>query len=219
MTSIKFLMLALAAVLFVTTGCGPQTQESCRAAAAKEARSELALSELIRNCESEFPATKQTDGTFSFYDQTTNDWIKVSGARLSSTDRSAIQRNRELKERANAARELSENAAKAEASADILNNTTISYKITCNIDSRYIACYDKNMTVKVNNNSKTDITRMRFDYEIGRGVSCDGSLGKSFDKAIAIPAGGSGSFVENVAFADAGENGSLNGCIKLTAAE
>lgn len=101
--------------------------------------------------------------------------------------------------------------------AEILDKIEVSsYDISCNMDDQYIDCYNKNITIRIKNKSDKDIGGLTISYEIGENIDCSGSLGKSFTNYMKIPAGGTGSIVHNVKFADAGPDGIMSGCVRVS---
>lgn len=200
-------LVALAALL-VLAACGPRDQEECISQAAQDAKSNAALQVLVGNCQRQFPAIRRDDGSYAYYDSELGEWVSVSGPTLSSADVDNIRQLRIQKtnRQAESERERQNTLSQIEIS---------SFHITCNVDTRYIPCYDKNITVNLFNNSDKSINGITIEYEIGNNIDCSGSLGKSFYNSISIPSGGSGSIVQNVKFADAGPDGELNGCVRV----
>lgn len=197
------------------SGCGVRDQEQCKSRAAKDAKNVLALQILIEDCIQRFPGVHLLDGTYAYFDPQTRSWVGVSGAKLSKIDIAEIGKRRRMSEE-NLAKEDNEKIIRRRRA---LAGIRISYNIECNGPTPSIGCYDKNITVNVRNMSDVDVSRLEVSYDIGRGVSCAGALGKHFSRSISIPAGGEGSFVQNVKFDDAGAQGSLVGCVKVEAAE
>jgi len=196
-------------VVVTLSGCAPKDQEECIARAAKDAKSSAALDVLINSCEREFPAKRRDDGTYAYYDGELYEWVTVSGPTLSDADVEKIQSIRAEKENA-ATRE------KVEKSEIIEKIKVISYNISCNRDDTYTQCWNKNITIKIQNQSARTINGLTISYEIGENIDCSGSLGKSFSNDIEIPAGGVGSIVHNVTFADAGPEGIMSGCVRVS---
>lgn len=195
-----------AALLFILSACGPKDQETCVAKAAKDAKSVAAMQVLANNCQREFPATRRDDGSYAYYDSELGDWVSVSGPKLSSADVDKIHQLRAEHQNAQAKAEQDRNKVLSELSISSL-------RITCNVDSQYIACYDKNITINLKNNSDKVINGVSIDYEIGNNIDCSGSLGKNFFSSISISPGGVGSIVKNVKFEDAGPDGEMKGCV------
>lgn len=200
-------VVGLAAVLLVPA-CGPKDQEECVAQAAKDAKTVAAMQVLANNCQREFPARRRDDGSYAYYDSELADWVSVSGPKLSSAD---VEKIRQLRaEKQNTQAKADHDREKAMAQLEVA-----SYNISCNVDARYISCYDKNITVNLKNNSDKTINGVSIDYEIGDNIDCSGSLGKSFYNSISIAPGSVGSIVKNVKFADAGPDGEMNGCVRV----
>lgn len=158
------------------------------------------------NCRSEFPASRRDDGTYAYFDSELAEAVTVSGPKLSSEDWEKIRQLRA--ERQNAQAQAQVERQNAASKLEIA-----SFKITCN--NQYIACYDKNITVNLRNNSEKTINGVSIDYEIGNNIDCSGSLGKSFHNSISIAPGGVGSIVENVKFDAAGPEGEMRGCVRI----
>lgn len=200
-------VFALSAALFLSA-CGPKDQEECVAQVAKDAKSVAAMQVLANDCQRKFPAKLRDDGSYAYYDSELDDWVSVSGPKLSSTDVEKI-------------RQLRTDKQNAQAEADKLRQEVLSkikissYSVTCNIDSSYISCYDKNITINLKNNSNKTIHGITLDYEIGSKINCTGSLGKSFSTPISISPGGVGSIVQNVKFEEAGPDGEMRGCVRV----
>lgn len=201
--------LILGIGLFLLAGCSPKDQEDCKARAAKEANSVAALNVLTANCERDFPAIRRDDGTYAYYDTELGEWVSVSGPTLSDADLEVIQERRSERRAA---------AIKAANDKDnVLSNLKIiSYDISCNMDDTYTKCYNKNITLKIKNDSLKSAYGVTISYEIGDGIDCSGSLGKEFSNNITIPPGGIGSIVHNVMFKDAGPDGVMNGCVQVS---
>jgi len=190
------------------SACGPKDQEECVAQAAKDAKSAAAVQVLVGNCQREFPARRRDDGSYAYYDSELADWVSVSGPKLSSADAEKI-------------RQLHADKQNTQAKADqdrqkALSQLAIaSFSVTCNVDTSYIACYDKNITVNLKNGSDKTINGVWIEYEIGNNIDCSGSFGKSFSNPISIAPGGVGSIVKNVTFDEAGPKGEMNGCVRV----
>jgi hypothetical protein len=212
--------LILLVAVTLLAACGPKDQEDCKAKAAKDAKSVAAMEVLLEDCQRQFPAIKRDDGSYAYYDETLSEWVGVSGPVLSDAD---VEKLRELraKKQAFQAKQDTENAkSQAKLAADralVLSQTTIiSYDISCNVDTTYIECYDKNISVKIKNNSDKTVYGVKIAYEIGDDIDCSGSLGKNFDNDISIPPGSVGSIVKNVKFDAAGPAGVMNGCVQVS---
>lgn len=177
----------------------PKDQEECKAAASLESDNAVAQAD----CERQFPAVWH-EGGYAIFVPEIFDWIQVSGPQPTKTDYANIRSATAIK--------LAEEKRRMSAMSKF---RVKSYTISCNIDDRYIACYDKNITVNLYNGSDMTVSGLHFSYGIGRGLDCSGSLGKSFDQTMTIPAHSAGSFVYNVKFEDAGPNGVLAGCLRL----
>ena len=97
----------LIGVALLATSCSeaPQYQEECRTSAAKSAKSVAAMEVLLEACLVEFPASKQPDGTYAYFEPTYEVWIQVDGPRLSQSDWAAIGK---LKEELREDQELAE---------------------------------------------------------------------------------------------------------------
>jgi len=76
---------------------GPKDYEECEAAAAKEAKTETALTILRQKCASDFPARRWREGGYYFYDAQTNMSFFVSGPRMSKSDWDRINAERQKK--------------------------------------------------------------------------------------------------------------------------
>lgn len=200
-------VVGLAAVLLLSA-CGPKDQEECVAQAAKDAKTVAAIQVLAINCQRKFPARRRDDGSYAYYDSELADWVSVSGPKLSNIDVEKILQLRADKQNAQAKADQDRQKAMAQLAV-------ASYNISCNVDTTYTACYDKNITVNLKNNSDKTINGVAIEYEIGNNIDCSGSLGKSFYNAISIAPGRVGSIVKNVKFADAGPNGEMNGCVRV----
>jgi hypothetical protein len=195
--------------LFLLVGCSPKDQEDCKARAAKDANSAAALNVLIASCERDFPAIRRDDGTYAYYDTELSEWVGVSGPTLSDADLAVIREKRSER------RAATIKAAKDKD--DTLSNLkVISYDITCNMNDNYSKCYNKNITLKIKNDSLKSVYGVSISYEIGDEIDCSGSLGKEFYNNITIPPGGIGSIVHNVMFEDAGPDGVMNGCVQVS---
>lgn len=200
--------LTVLAALFLVSACGPKDQEECIAQAARDAKNATALQVLTGNCQREFPARRRDDGSYTYYDSELADWVDVSGPKLSSAD---VEKIRQLRvERNNVQAQVEQERQKALSNMEIL-----SFNITCNNDERYIACYDKSITINIRNNSKMIVNGIYIDYEIGNSIQCSGALGKRFYNPISIGPGGVGSIVKKVMFEEAGPNGEMNGCVRV----
>lgn len=207
--SIMFIGALALFVLAALSGCAPRDQEGCIAQAAKEAKSSAALNVLINSCEREFPAKRRDDGTYAYYDGKLDEWVTVSGPALSDADVEKIQNMRSEEENVEKREEIEK--------VEILEKIVVSsYNISCNMDDEYIDCYNKNITMQIKNQSDRTISGLTISYEIGENTDCSGSLGKSFANYMRIPAGGVGSIVHNVKFADAGPDGIMSGCVRVS---
>jgi hypothetical protein len=200
-------VVGLAAVLMLSA-CGPKDQEECVAQAAKDAKTVAAMQVLANNCQREFPARRRDDGSYAYYDSELADWVPVSGPKLSSADVEKIRQLRADKQNVQAQADQDRKRAMAQLAV-------ASYNISCNVDTTYIACYDKNITVNLKNNSEKTISGVSIDYEIGDSIDCSGSFGKSFSNPISIAPGGVGSIVKNVKFDEAGPAGEMKGCVRV----
>ncbi len=192
----SFACWSLLAPLFAPA---PRNQEECIAAASLRRNS----AEAEADCMLQFPAVWK-DGGYALYVPEIGDWVEVSSPQPTQEDYAKVEAAKKMAAEQDARRQLAMSKFKIR-----------SYKISCNIDDRYIECYDKNITVNIVNDSDMEISGLSFEYEIGKGIDCSGSLGKSFSKEMSIAPHSSGSFVHNVTFEDAGPNGVMNGCLKL----
>ena len=212
--------LILFAALILLTACGPKDQEDCKAKAAKDAKSVAAMGVLLEDCERQFPAIKRDDGSYAYYDNSLSEWIGVSGPVLSDADLEKLRGLRAEKQAFLTKQAAEDVKSQAKLVADrelVLSQTTIiSYDISCNGDATYIACYDKNISVKIKNNSDKTVYGVKISYEIGDDIDCSGSLGKNFDNDISIAPGSVGSIVKNVKFDAAGPEGVMNGCVQVS---
>jgi hypothetical protein len=208
MRRLFFRIFGMLIAALALSACGPKDQEECVAQAAKDAKTVAALQVLTSNCQREFPARRRDDGNYAYFDDELADWVSVSGPKLSSADVDKIRRLRSEKKE-----------AKAEADQEIQKVLgelqVVSFSITCNVESNYIACYDKNITVNLKNNSPKTINGVKIDYEIGDNVECSGAFGKNFYNSISIGPGQVGSIVKNVKFDDAGPAGEMSGCVRV----
>ena len=203
------LMGCLALFLFVAlSGCAPRDQEGCVARAAKEAKTNDALKVLVRNCESEFPAKRRDDGTYAYFDAQTEEWIDVSGPKLSDADIVAIEELRSQK-----VENLSQKASRNKKA--IQDVSVERFDISCEGS----LCWEKNITVLLKNKSEYRISGVKFGYEIGENLDCTGSFGKEFSSDIAIPPGGTASIVKKLALNVAGPEGVTTGCLRVNAIE
>jgi hypothetical protein len=200
-------VVAVAAIL-ILSACSPKDQEECIAQAAKDAKTVAAMQVLANNCQREFPASRRDDGSYAYYDSELADWVDVSGPKLSNADVDKIHQLRA--EKKNAQAKADQDRKNALSQLEIA-----SFSLTCNVDSRYIACYDKNITVNLKNNANKTINGITIDYEIGDNVDCSGALGKKFYNSISIAPGQVGSIVQNVTFDEAGPAGEMNGCVRV----
>lgn len=199
--------------LMVLAACGPKDQESCKVQAAKGANSVAALNVLLEDCERQYPAIRRDDGSYAYYDSVLSEWVSVSGPTLAASDMEKVQRLRRVRQEAQATLQEKTSANRKEA---LKNLSLRNYDISCNIDDTYIKCYDKNITLQVKNNSNFTIYGITVSYEIGKSIDCSGSLGKSFHNDITVPPQGVGSIVKNVKFEDAGPEGIISGCVRIS---
>lgn len=195
-------------IMFIASGCGPRNQESCLNKAAQEAKNEQALQIMSENCYTEFPASKDKTGKYTYYDAESETYFEVKGPKLTESEWDRIEEFRKKKIQ----RDLEESEKKIENAEKL---TITHYDISCNIDDTYIKCYDKNITVRLRNDSDKTIGGITFQYEIGRGIDCSGALSKRFYSNIDIPPNGNASIVQNVKFTDAGPDGVMSGCVRL----
>lgn len=166
-------------------------------------------------CERSFPGVRLSDDTYSYYDAYLADWISVSGPTLSQSDLDRLVKLRSAKQVELSRIESVKNTEEVSRFIAMSQISVTSYNISCNIDSRYVACYDKNITVRLINTSSRKMTGLHFSYEIGKGLNCFGSLSKRFFLPMTLNAHEPGSFVQNVTFKDAGPEGVMTGCVKL----
>jgi hypothetical protein len=193
----------------------PRDQEDCKLRLGEYGYNSDVRYSSATECERSFPASRLGGGKYGIYDDILGAPFVVSGPIPTERD---YERYRDA--RSNIIKELS---AQKRAEQELLDDkiralsdfTVEKFDISCNIDSRYIACYDKNITVRVRNNSSKTISGLNFAYEIGSGISCSGSLGKKFSRDMVVRPHETGSFVENVKFENAGPNGVMTGCVKL----
>ena len=88
--------LAYFSVLFaLLSACAPKTQEDCIDRATKQAKSDLSLRVLMRQCETEFPGKLRPGGGYTYFDPQSGQWIDVSGPTLSNSDLTKIASVRE----------------------------------------------------------------------------------------------------------------------------
>ncbi len=212
-------LILLAALTFLAA-CGPKDQEDCKAKAAKDAKSVAAMEVLLEDCQRRFPAVKRDDGSYAYYDDTLSEWVGVSGPVLSDADVEKLRELRAEKQAFQATQDAENAKSQAKLAADrqlaLSQMKIISYDISCNGDEPYMGCYNKNITIKIKNQSARTITGLTISYEIGDDIDCSGSLGKNFNNNISIPPGSVGSIVENVMFDAAGPNGVMNGCVQVS---
>jgi|GEM_PF-3134766 len=182
----------------------PSDQEECKAASSKNAKNQSMLVALFKECALKFPAVRSEDGTYVFWDPQLQDWVDVSGPTLSAADLVHIAEIRNKKK-----------AEEADRLQAVSKLNIVKYDISCNDDSRYVSCYDKNITVKLFNGSNRTMMGLNFSYEIGKGITCSGALGKKFSQSMKIRPSEYGSFVMNFKFDDAGPAGIMTGCVKL----
>lgn len=211
--------LILIAVVMLLSACSPKDQEDCKAQAAKGAKNVAAMQVLLEDCQRQFPAIKRDDGSYAYYDDALSEWVEVSGPVLSDVDVEKLRGLRAEKERFQAKQDAENAKSQAKLAVDhefVLSQTTIiSYDISCNSEMKYIECYDKNISLKIKNNSNKTVHGVKISYEIGDDIDCSGSLGKNFDNDISIPPGSVGSIVKNVKFDAAGPAGVMNGCVQV----
>jgi hypothetical protein len=182
----------------------PQNQEEC-----KEVASERGATDgMLANCERQFPAVRRDDGTYAYLDSETGEWTSVSGPKLSPEDKAKIEATRQGHWR--------ELTSKHLALAKVVVEK---YSITCNDPSPYILCYNKDVTVRLKNNSDRDMNGLHFTYEIGRGLDCSGALAKSFQIPMRVKAGQTGSFVHNLGIGESGPDGVMEGCLHFEGAD
>lgn len=193
---------------FLLSACGPTNQEDCISRAAKEAKTTQGLNLLTDVCRTKFPAKLSSEGKYVYTDPYSNISFEVSGPTLSPKELEWIESERK-------AAEINKEKNKAASILAKSKVEVIDYDISCNINSEYIKCYDKNITVRLKNNSNAKISAVEMQYEIGRGVLCSGGLGKSFYEEIEILPQGTATVVRNVKFADAGPDGVMSGCVKV----
>lgn len=190
------------------SACGPTNQEDCISRAAKEAKTTQGLNLLTDVCRTKFPAKLSSEGKYVYTDPYSNMSFEVSGPTLSPKELEWIASERKAAE---------SNKAKIEAQLETVRNNIqiVDYKISCNNEMEFIKCYDKNITVRLRNNSNVKISSVEIQYEIGRQIDCGGGLGKSFYEEIEILPQGTATVVRNVKFTNAGPDGVMSGCVKV----
>lgn len=177
----KRYQFSLMACLLLTACSGTETQEECAADAARDASTNEALRVLLSDCARRFPATQQSDGSFSMHVPELGRSVTVSGPSPTSEDRAEISRlivaERQNQETARRAKE--ERRLEAQENLSIRNAS-----IECN---NWIAghCYGYSGIFSVKNNSNVKINKVFFGYAIGARVDCQGW--QNFGREIPIP--------------------------------
>ncbi len=192
----------------ILSACSPANQEDCIASAAKEAKTPQGLNLLTDVCRTKFPAKLSSEGKYIYYDPDLNMNFEVSGPTLSPKDLEWIESTRQSANVERANNKAIQDTAKK-------NLKIVDYNISCDVDTTYIACYSKNITIKLKNNSNYTVSGVKFNYEIGNQLDCSGGLGKSFIKDIEILPQQTASIVHNVTFKNAGPDGVMSGCVKV----
>lgn len=162
---------------------GPSDFEDCAKKAAQEAKSHNALSILIAQCGTEFPARRALSGGYEYFDAVTMQSISVSGPKLSASDKTKITRHQEAIIQARAEAYRIQDTKNKQAISKI---NVIKWNISC-ANSYY--CNQKIITAVIKNESSYLITKVGVGIIVNRKIDSCGVLSESTSASISIPAG------------------------------
>jgi hypothetical protein len=205
------IFLLICSFSFITTSAkawsllGPNNFEDCQQKSAKDAKSNAALTILLRKCNADFPGRRAEDGSYQYYDVETNSVYKVSSPKMSKKDWENIQSARIAFREAQLTRER--------INLEALNKIeVVSWTLRCTMD--YV-CMEKQVTVNLKNNSAFTINKVGIGWVIAAGkLDCNGSLGETGFKYINI--GPSQKATISFKTYDGPDTGRITGCLGVT---
>ncbi|MEY4076046.1 MAG: hypothetical protein RIQ69_416 [Pseudomonadota bacterium] len=162
---------------------GPSDFEDCAKKAAQEAKSNNALSILVAQCGTEFPARRARSGGYEYFDTVTMQSISVSDPKLSTADRTKITRHQEATVQAR---------AEIYRIQEIKNNQAIpkvnitKWNIGC-ANSYY--CHEKIISAVIKNGSPYSISKIGVGIVVNRKIDSCGILSESSSATVSIPPG------------------------------
>lgn len=166
-------------------GCTPTDFETCEAQAAKDAKTNQALSILVSKCGLDFPARKRPDGTYAYYDAASEQNYLVKGAKVSAAEWEWIEQERK-KKKDDAFRARAEYQQKRE---EALKDVSVSNATATCVTNVY--CSEKVITATIKNGSKYRINRVAVGWVMAAGkIDCTRSMSESAASSVNIPSGG-----------------------------
>jgi hypothetical protein len=149
---------------------GPKDYEDCAERAAKDAKTNNALSILLQNCNTSFPARRKPGGGYVYYEEVSQTYLDVSGPRLSKADKKLIEQHisdavkREVRKSEELVRQAELLMQRIDTAKDKLNIT----KTELLTEGEYY-CIKKTLRVYLKNNSTEVITGVKLGFSyVGR---------------------------------------------------
>lgn len=199
---------------------GPKDFEDCRAAAAKDARSNQSLAILIEKCRTDFPARRKLGGGYIYYDPISETSVDVSSPKLSRSDLEKIERAQKQKQEASY-RAYQQQQAIAARKERLGRQALPAVKViswTNKCESSYY-CGSKIITVTIKNDSPYELSRVEFGWLIEANIKCSrtGSLPARGEFNGSLLPGQTTTWTQKISglssFDGAGPDGVLDGCL------
>lgn len=190
-----FRLAMFAAITVVLVGCNPfspSNYEDCVAQAAKESHANDGLQLLVNQCALNFPARRQPNGKFVYYDPQSQKNFEVKGPKPQSDEWKWIEAERAKQ----AAQKDAEKQAASQSYADSIAkgiNTlrlvkVVAAAVTCQSSWN---CRTKLVTATIHNGSESTITQIGVGWVISaKKIECAPSMQLSDRSTVNIQPGG-----------------------------
>jgi len=190
-----FQLAVLATVAVVLGGCNlfsPTNYEDCAARAAKDSHGNDGLRILVNQCSIDFPARRQPDETFVYYDQQSQTNYVVKGPKPSSDEWKWIEGERQKqitqKEAAKQAQSQSYADSIEKGNKALQLVKVVSAVVTCQSPNY---CGRKQVTATIQNGSESTITQIGVGWVISATkIECAPSMQLSDRSTVNIQPGG-----------------------------
>ena len=186
-----FLYIALAAVFLALGGCAPSNYEDCAAQASKDAHGDDGLRILVNKCALDFPARRQQDGKYVYYDQQSHTNFEVKGPKPTPEEWAWIANERHKKEEQEAALRRAESqalAASLEKGKKALQLLKIVDSVATCQSSYY--CGKKHIAATIQNRSELTITQLSVGWVLAATkIECATSMKMTAESNVTIQPG------------------------------
>lgn len=215
--AIGFLVASFSGQVLALSFFSPKDFEDCKVEAAKEAKSQQALTILIQNCNSDFPARRKQGGGYHYYDYESGSYIDVSSPKLSKSDLRKIEgirqqfRNESI--RANQLVQEAQIKKNAKNSELLRGLSVVDWSIRC--ESDYL-CWNKIITAKIKNSSVYELEWIQVGWVLTSGkLRCDANLSPTNAANVSIPPGQKATLSWETSD---GPDSRITGCFGITSA-